>query len=54
MIPSPNLELAAVETLHLVQYLAAGLAGAPILLVVTARTSLFDNQPSFGEGEVGH
>lgn len=47
-----NLELAGPETLNLVQFLAAGMRSAPLLLVVTAQASLHERFPSFGEGEV--
>jgi tetratricopeptide (TPR) repeat protein len=47
-----NLELTGGETINLVNYLGAGLRGAPILLVATATPGLFDRHPSFGEGEV--
>jgi tetratricopeptide (TPR) repeat protein len=48
-----NLELAGGETINLVQYLAAGLASARVLLVVTGQPSLYERHTSFGEGEVG-
>ena len=47
-----NLELVGAETINLVQYLAAGLRSAPILLVATATAVLSERHPSFGEGEV--
>jgi len=47
-----NLELAGAETINLVQYLAAGLRGAPVLVVVTARASLYERFPAFGDGDV--
>ncbi len=47
-----NLELAGPETINLVQYLAAGLRSSPILLVATARASIAERYPSFGEGDV--
>ena len=47
-----NLELCGPETSNLLHYLAAGLAGSPVLMVGTARASLYDKHPSFGEGDV--
>jgi tetratricopeptide (TPR) repeat protein len=47
-----NLELAGPETINLVQYLAAGLRGSPVLLVATAQATLHERYPSFGEGDV--
>jgi tetratricopeptide (TPR) repeat protein len=47
-----NLERCAPETVNLLHYLAAGLAGSPILILGTARPSLFERHPSFGAGEL--
>ncbi|HVV83816.1 MAG TPA: tetratricopeptide repeat protein [Kofleriaceae bacterium] len=47
-----NLELTGPETINLVHYLAAGLRGAPILLVATATAQLYERHPTFGEGEI--
>jgi tetratricopeptide (TPR) repeat protein len=47
-----NLELCGPETVNLIHYLAAGLASAPVMLLGTARTALFERHPTFGEGEV--
>ena len=46
-----NLELCGAETVNLLNYLAAGLRPSPILIAGTARASLFDRHPNFGEGE---
>lgn len=47
-----DLELASPETINLVQYLAAGLRGARVMLVLTAQASLFARHPSILEGDV--
>jgi tetratricopeptide (TPR) repeat protein len=47
-----NLELAGPETVNLIQYLAAGLASEPVMIVATATSELWVKHPSFGEGEV--
>ncbi len=47
-----NLELCGAETINLLHYLAAGLATAPVVIIGTARPSLYDKHPSFGEGDV--
>jgi tetratricopeptide (TPR) repeat protein len=46
-----DIHRASPETVNLVHYLAAGLASAPVLLVVIGRPSLFDRHPSFGQGD---
>lgn len=47
-----NLELANPETINLVNYLAAGLQSAPVLIIATAQASIDDTHPSFGAGEI--
>ncbi len=47
-----DLERAGAETINLIHYLAAGLASSPVMLLVSARPTLHDVHPSFGEGEV--
>jgi tetratricopeptide (TPR) repeat protein len=47
-----DLERCGAETVNLLQYLAAGLAAAPVLLVATAGETLLERHPSFGDGEV--
>jgi predicted ATPase len=47
-----NLELCGPETINLVNYLAAGLRAAPVMMVTTAQASLFDLHPGFGAGDV--
>ncbi len=47
-----NLELCGTETINLLHYLAAGLASSPVVIVGTARVTLYDKHPSFGEGDV--
>ncbi len=47
-----NLELSGAETINLVNYLAAGLQAAPVLMVATAQASVYDLHPGFGAGEV--
>lgn len=47
-----NLELCGPETINLMHYLAAGLASSPVVILGTARTSLYEKFPSFGDGDV--
>ncbi len=47
-----NLELCGPETINLVNYLAAGLRAAPVMMVTTAQASLWDLHPGFGAGDV--
>lgn len=47
-----NLELCGDETINLLHYLAAGLASSPVVIVGSARPSLYDRHPSFGEGDI--
>jgi tetratricopeptide (TPR) repeat protein len=47
-----NLELCAAETINLLHYLVAGLSGAPVAIVGTARSVLFDRHPSFGDSDI--
>lgn len=47
-----NLELSGAETVNLVNYLAAGLRTSAVLLVATARESLFELHPGFGAGDI--
>lgn len=47
-----NLELCGPETINLLHYLAAGMAASPVMILGSARASLYDRFPSFGEGEV--
>jgi tetratricopeptide (TPR) repeat protein len=47
-----DLERCGAETVNLLQYLAAGLGSAPVLLVATASDALTAVHPSFGDGEV--
>jgi tetratricopeptide (TPR) repeat protein len=47
-----NLEQCGPESINLMHYLAAGLAGSPVVIVGTARESLYDRYPSFGDGDV--
>ena len=47
-----NLEESSADTINLLHYLVAGLATAPIALVATARQSLFDVHPTFGDCDV--
>src|SRR5262249_22136472 len=47
-----EIERALPETVNLAHYLAAGLAGSPMLLLVIGRPTLFEVHPSFGEGDV--
>jgi tetratricopeptide (TPR) repeat protein len=47
-----NLELCGQETINLIQYLAAGMAQAQMLVVCTATGALLERQPTFGEGDV--
>jgi tetratricopeptide (TPR) repeat protein len=47
-----NLEQAGGETVNLLQYLAAGLRGSPVVLLATATPALAERHPSFGEGEI--
>jgi tetratricopeptide (TPR) repeat protein len=46
-----NLEHCGPETINLLHYLAAGLASAPIVILGTASSSLFERHPTFGGGE---
>jgi tetratricopeptide (TPR) repeat protein len=46
-----DLERAGAETINLIHYLAAGLASSPVLLLVSARPTLYDVHPHFGAGE---
>ena len=47
-----NLDLCGPETINLLHYLAAGLASSPAMLLGTARSTLYERHPSFGEGDV--
>lgn len=47
-----NLELSGPETVNLLHYLAAGLSSSPVVILGTARDSLYERHPSFGEGDV--
>jgi tetratricopeptide (TPR) repeat protein len=47
-----NLELVGTETINLLHYLVAGLAGSPVMVLGTARANLFERHPSFGTGDV--
>jgi tetratricopeptide (TPR) repeat protein len=47
-----NLELSGGETINLLHYLGAGLASSPVVILGTARASLYERHPSFGEGDV--
>ena len=44
-----NLELAEPESINLLHYLVAGLAGSPVVILGSAREALFDRHPSFGD-----
>ncbi|MDB4969084.1 MAG: hypothetical protein JWN44_4773 [Myxococcales bacterium] len=46
-----DVERASPETVNLVHYLAAGLGSAPLVLLCVARPSLFEQHPTFGEGD---
>jgi tetratricopeptide (TPR) repeat protein/DNA-binding Lrp family transcriptional regulator len=47
-----DLEGCGHETINLLHYLAAGLKPVPVVILGTARASLFERYPSFGEGDV--
>ena len=47
-----NVEQSGLETVNLIQYLAAGLRSARVVLIVTATAQLWERYPSFGEGDV--
>ncbi len=47
-----NLEQSGPETINLLHYLAAGLASAPVMILGTARETLYQRFPSFGDGDV--
>jgi len=47
-----NLELSGPESVNLLHYLAAGLGSAPVVILGTARSSLYERHPAFGEGDV--
>ncbi len=47
-----NLELCGPESINLLHYLAVGLQSAPVVILGTARGSLFSRHPSFGEVDV--
>lgn len=47
-----NLEHCGPETINLLHYLSAGLASSPVVILGTARASLFEAHPSFGDGDV--
>src|SRR5439155_1020346 len=46
-----DVERASPETVNLIHYLAAGLGSAPVVLLCVARPSLFEQHPTFGEGD---
>ncbi len=46
-----DVEGATPETVNLIHYLAAGLGSAPVVLRAVGRPSLFEQHPSFGEGD---
>ncbi len=46
-----NLEQAGAEAINLLHYLAAGLASSPVMVLGTARQTVFDRHKSFGEGD---
>ena len=52
LIGIDDVERAGPETVNLLQYLAAGLGSARVLLVAAARPALFEAHPTFGEGDV--
>ncbi|HUS67712.1 MAG TPA: tetratricopeptide repeat protein [Kofleriaceae bacterium] len=47
-----NLEQAETETINLLHYLVAGLQGSPVVILGTARESIYDRHPSFGDVDV--
>ncbi len=47
-----NLDLCGVETINLMQYLAAGAQNQRLMLLSTATPSLFERYPLFGQGDV--
>jgi tetratricopeptide (TPR) repeat protein len=46
-----EVERCAPETLNLIHYLAAGLGSQPVMLLCSARPTVFDVHPSFGDGD---
>ncbi len=49
-----DVERAGIETVNLLHYLAEGLRACPVLILVTARPTLFRVHPRWGEGEFSH
>jgi tetratricopeptide (TPR) repeat protein len=47
-------ERAGVETVNFIHYLAEGLRNCPVLILVTARPTLFRRHPQWGQGEFSH
>jgi len=47
-------ERAGAETVNFIHYLAEGLRGCPVLILVTARPTLFRRHPQWGQGEFAH
>lgn len=47
-----NLELAEPESINLLHYLVAGLTNSPVVILGTARDSLYERHPSFGDLDV--
>jgi tetratricopeptide (TPR) repeat protein len=47
-----NLEQAETETINLLHYLVAGLTSSPVVILGTARESIVDRHPSFGDVDV--
>lgn len=46
-----DLERCGPETINLLHYLSAGLSSAPVMLLAVARPTLYENHPTFGDGE---
>lgn len=47
-----DVERSSPEAVNLTHYLAAGLAGHPVVLLALARPNLFETHPSYGQGDV--
>ena len=47
-----DIQRASPETVNLAHYLAAGLASSPVAIVVVGRPTLFEQHPTFGDGDV--
>jgi len=49
-----GVERAGAETVNFIHYLAEGMRGCPVLILVTARPTLFRRHPQWGQGEFPH